>query len=245
VIDFISSINFAPFILSFKLASVTTLILFAIALPLSWWLSQTKAKTKPLLEALVALPIVLPPSVLGFYLLVTLSQNSPIGSFFANYFNVELVFSFTGLVVASSFYSLPFMVQPMQSGFEGLNKHMLEASYISGKSKFTTLFKVALPNIKPSLLTAVIITFAHTVGEFGVVLMVGGSIPNETKVASVAIYEMVEVMDYKNAHIYSAIMVLISFTVLFIVYLFPSVQQVSYILSIVFFCLRDFNRLIF
>jgi len=228
VIDFIKNIDFAPFILSFKLASVTTLILFLIALPLSWWLSQTKAKIKPFLEALVALPIVLPPSVLGFYILVALSQNSPIGKFFAEHFNIELVFSFIGLVVASVFYSLPFMVQPLQSGFESLNKHMLEASYISGKSKFTTLLRVALPNIKPSLLTALIVTFAHTVGEFGVVLMVGGSIPNETKVASVAIYEMVEVMDYKNAHIYSAIMVLLSFTVLLLVYIFNAKSKNRY-----------------
>ena len=120
---------------------------------------------------------------------------------------------------------MPFMVQPLQSGFEGLNRNMLEASYIAGKSKFITLLKVALPNIKPSLLTAIIITFAHTVGEFGVVLMVGGSIPNETKVASVAIYEMVEVMDYKLAHIYSAIMVIISFIVLLLVYIFNHKQN--------------------
>jgi len=220
VVDFISSIDFAPFILSFKLAFVTTLILFLIALPLSWWLSQTKIRIKPVIEALVALPIVLPPSVLGFYILVTLSQKSPIGKFFAHYLNIELVFSFVGLVVASVFYSLPFMVQPLQNGFESLNKHMLEASYVSGKSKFTTLLKIALPNIKPSLLTALIVTFAHTIGEFGVVLMVGGSIPHETKVTSVAIYEMVEVMDYKNAHIYSAIMLSLSFSVLIFVYIF-------------------------
>jgi len=123
-------------------------------------------------------------------------------------------------VVASCFYSLPFMVQPLQSGFESLNKNMLEASYISGKSKVVTILKVALPNMKPALLTAIIVTFAHTVGEFGVVLMVGGSIPGETKVASVAIYEMVEIMDYSSAHIYSIIMLIISFTVLLSVYIF-------------------------
>ena len=122
--------------------------------------------------------------------------------------------------MASCIYSLPFMVQPLQSGFESLNKNILEASYIAGKSKLTTLFKVALPNIKPSIISAVIVTFAHTVGEFGVVLMVGGSIPNETKVASVAIYEFVEIMDYKNAHIYSAILLGISFIVLFFVHFF-------------------------
>ena len=214
------SIDFAPFVLSFKLAGITTLILFIVSLPLAWWLSQTKAKSKSIVEAITALPIVLPPSVLGFYILWALSYNSPIGAFFEETLGIKLVFNFTGLVVASCFYSLPFMVQPLQGGFESVNKTMLEASYISGKSKFETLFRVALPNIKPALLSAIIITFAHTVGEFGVVLMVGGSIPNETKVASVAIYEFVEIMDYKMAHIYSAIMVFISFIVLLSVYIF-------------------------
>jgi len=220
MIEIFDKLDFAPFLLSFKLAAITTLILFFISLPLAWWLSQTKSKSKPIIEAITALPIVLPPSVLGFYILVSLSAHSPIGSFFEDMFGIKLVFSFIGLVIASCFYSLPFMVQPLQSGFEALNKNMLEASYIVGKSKITTLFRVALPNIKPSLISAIIITFAHTVGEFGVVLMVGGSIPSETKVASVAIYEMVETMDYDLAHIYSAIMVLISFLVLLSVYIF-------------------------
>ena len=217
--------DFSPFLLSFKLAGLTTLILFIIALPLAWWLSQTTSRSKPFFEALTALPIVLPPSVLGFYLLVVLSPNSPLGIFVENIFGVKLVFSFTGLVIASCFYSLPFMVQPLQSGFESLNKHMIEASYIAGKSTFQTVLKVALPNIKPSLLTALIITFAHTVGEFGVVLMVGGSIPGETKVASVAIYEMVETMEYGQAHIYAGIMVAMSFFVLLAVYLFNHKQK--------------------
>lgn len=227
--NYLSNLEFEPFILSFKLALTTTIILFIIALPLAWYLSQTKSKIKPVLEALTALPIVLPPSVLGFYILYTLSLNSPIGSFFNEFLGIKLVFNFTGLVVASCFYSLPFMVQPLQSGFESLNKNMLEASYISGKSKFTTLFNVALPNIKPALLTAIIITFAHTVGEFGVVLMVGGSIPSETKVASVAIYEYVEILDYANAHIYSAIMLVMSFIVLFGVYVFNAKQKKTFI----------------
>ena len=216
--------NFEPFILSFKLASLTALILFCIALPLAWYLSQTRSRAKPFIEALTALPIVLPPSVLGFYILWALSYNSPIGAFFEETLGVKLVFSFTGLVIASCFYSLPFMVQPLQNGFESLNKNMLEASYIAGKSRLTTLLQVALPNMKPALITAIIITFAHTVGEFGVVLMVGGSIPGETKVASVAIYEMVEIMDYESAHIYSAIMLAISFIVLLSVYIFNARQ---------------------
>lgn len=213
-------LDLEPFLISFKLASITTMVLFIVALPLSWWLSQTKFRWKPFVEAVVSLPIVLPPSVLGFYILYVLSYNSPIGAFFEETFGVKLVFNFTALVIASCFYSFPFMVQPLQSGFESLNKNMLEASYIAGKSKMQTLLQVALPNIRPALMTALIITFAHTVGEFGVVLMVGGSIPGETKVASVAIYEFVEEMDYREAHIYSAIMLLLSFIVLLVVYIF-------------------------
>lgn len=205
-------IDFAPFILSFKLAATTTLLLFILSLPLAWYLAHTKSRLKPLLEAVTSLPIVLPPSVLGFYLLIALTQ-------------IHLAFTFTGLVLASCFYSLPFMVQPLQSGLESLNKHMLEASYLSGKNKLQTLFRVALPNMKPSLITAIIITFAHTVGEFGVVLMIGGSIPSQTKVASIAIYEFVEAMDYHKAHIYSAIMLSISFLVLLGVYVFNHKQN--------------------
>ena len=207
MLETLINLDLTPFILSFKLAGITTIILFILSLPLAWYLSQTTSKAKPLLEAITALPIVLPPSVLGFYILVIFAQ-------------IDLAFSFTGLVIASCFYSLPFMVQPLQSGFEALNKNMLEASYISGKSNIETILYVALPNIKPALLTALIITFAHTVGEFGVVLMIGGSIPNETKVASIAIYEMVEIMDYTTAHIYSAIMLTLSFIVLLGVYTF-------------------------
>ena len=214
-----SSLDFTPFVLSFKLAFIVTILLFFIAIPLAWWLSRTKSKIKPFIEAVGALPLVLPPSVLGFYILVIFSKNSPLGAVLSK-INIELLFSFSGLVVASIIYSFPFMLQPLQSGFESLNRAMIEQSFIAGKSSLITLFKVALPNIKPSLLTALVVTFAHTVGEFGVVLMVGGSIPDKTKVASVAIYEMVETMDYKNAHIYSAIMLTISFLVLLSVYLF-------------------------
>lgn len=225
--DFITSLELAPFILSFKLAGITTLLLFIVSVPLAWYLSQTHSKLKPFLEALTALPIVLPPSVIGFYILVSLSPNSSLGSLFQNVFGVDLVFNFTGLVIASCFYSLPFMVQPLQGGFESINKNMLEASYIAGKSKMRTMFSVALPNIKPAIMTAVIITFAHTVGEFGVVLMVGGSIPQETRVASVAIYEMVEMMNYEGAHLYSAIMLGMSFIVLLGVYTFSNSKKIG------------------
>ncbi|MRJ02491.1 MAG: molybdate ABC transporter permease subunit [Epsilonproteobacteria bacterium] len=212
-------IDLTPLSLSFKLAAVTTFFLFVVSLPLAWWLSQTRSPLKPFLEAVTALPIVLPPSVLGFYLLVAFAPDSPLGAFLEECCSLKLLFTFWGLVVASMVYSLPFMVQPLQSGFESLPKLMIEASYIGGKGFWTTMWRVALPNIKPSLLTALIVTFAHTVGEFGVVLMVGGSIPGETKVASVAIYELVEQLDYGKAHIYSAIMLGISFIVLAGVYL--------------------------
>lgn len=218
--EILSNLEYGPLLLSFKLALVTTIILFILSLPLAWYLSQTKSRLKPLIESITALPIVLPPSVIGSYLLWALSINSPIGIFFEETFGIKLVFNFTGVVIASCFYSLPFMVQPLQSGFESINKNMLEASYIAGKSKTETLLRVALPNIKPALLTAIIVTFAHTVGEFGVVLMIGGSIPGETKVASVAIYEFVEIIDYQSAHIYSGIMLIISFIVLLSVYIF-------------------------
>ena len=222
------TINWTPFILSFKLAFITATILFVIAVPFAWYLSQTKSKFKPILEALTAMPKDMPPSVLGFYILWGLSYNSPIGAFFESHFNMKMVFNFTGLVIASCLYSFPFMVQPLQNGFESLNKSMIEASYIAGKSKLITLLKVALPNIKPSIITAVVITFAHTVGEFGVVLMVGGSIPGKTEVASVAIYDLVENMDYEKAHIYSAIMVILSFTVLLAVYIFNNKQKAKF-----------------
>jgi len=217
--------NYEPFLLSFKLASIVSIILFLVALPLAWKLSQSRSKFKPIYEAFSALPIVLPPTVLGFYVLFALSQNSPFGAFIEEFLGIKLVFNFYGLIVASCLYSFPFMLQPLQSGFESLPKSLIEASYLCGKSNFQTLLHVALPNIKSSIMTAVVITFAHTVGEFGVVLMVGGSIPGETKVASIAIYEFVETLDYRSAHIYSAIMVFISFVVLLLVYIFNYKQK--------------------
>jgi molybdate transport system permease protein len=220
--------DFTPFYLSFKLAFFVTIILLCIGIPFAFFLSNTKSKIKPLLEAVTALPIVLPPSVLGFYLLIFLSQDSFIGAIIYKLFNVKLVFTFEGLVVVSSIYSFPFMIQPLQSGFESVDKRLVEASFLSGKGKIETLFRVILPNMKSSVLTAVIITFAHTLGEFGVVLMVGGSIPGKTEVVSVAIYDYVEMMDYKSAHFYSAIMLIISFLVLLFVYIFNDKEKRKY-----------------
>jgi len=214
------TIDFAPFLLSFKLAFFTTLILLIIGIPIAWKLSKTKSKFKPFLESIIALPIVLPPSVLGFYLLIFFSPNSIVGKFLLENFNLKLLFSFEGLIVGSVIYSMPFMIQPLQSAFEKIPKNIIEASYLCGKGEIETLFRVVIPNIKPSLISAIVITFAHTIGEFGVVLMIGGSIPNETRVASVAIYDFVEELNYKNAHIYSLIMLIISFLVLFLIYFF-------------------------
>lgn len=210
--------DFTPFILSFKLALITTAILFVLCAPLAYFMARSKFALKPVFEAIITLPLVLPPSVLGFYILIFLSPYSPLGEFFLKHFDLRLVFNFTGLVIASTIYSLPFMFSPLLSGFKSLPNSLLEASYSLGRGKIATLFFVALPNIKPSLLTAVIVSFAHTLGEFGVVLMIGGSVAGETKVASVAIYDAVELLDYHLAHVYSGIMLTISFSVLFAVY---------------------------
>lgn len=211
--------DWTPLFLTFKLASVTTGILFFLGIPLAYWLAYTRFKFKFLVEALVSMPLVLPPSVLGFYLLIAFGPVSVFGKFLQNYFNLQLVFSFEGLLVASVIYSLPFMVHPIQSGFESLPPSLKEASYTLGKSKTETLFKVLLPNIKPALLSGTVLSFAHTIGEFGVVLMIGGSIQGETKVASIAIYEKVEALDYKTANVYSFVLFVLSFAILLLVHL--------------------------
>ena len=210
--------DFSPFYLSFKLAFISTVILFIFCVPLAYFLSRVNFKGKSVIEAIISLPLVLPPSVLGFYILVFLSPYSAIGSVFEEHFGIRLVFNFTGLVIASCIYSLPFMFAPLLGAFNSLPKNIIEASYTLGKGRITTMLKIALPNIKPSLLNAIIISFAHTLGEFGVVLIIGGSLSRETKVASIAIYEATEMLDFTTAHIYSGIMLAISFFVLFCVY---------------------------
>lgn len=204
--------------LTFELAGVTTLILLCIGIPLGYYLSQTKSKLKPALEAVVSMPLVLPPSVLGFYLLLAFSPKNSFGAWLDETFDLRLVFSFEGLVLASIIFSLPFMVHPIQSGFSSLSKSLQEASYILGKSKLKTIYSVLLPNMKPSLLTGIVITFAHTVGEFGVVLMIGGNITGETKVASIAIYDEVEALNYGLANQYALTLFTISFAILLFVY---------------------------
>jgi len=212
-------IEWGPIILSFKLAALTTLLLLILAIPLAYWLSYTKSISKPIIETLVSMPLVLPPTVLGFYLLVAFSPENSFGHFLDQVFNFRLVFSFGGLVFASLIYSLPFMVHPIQAGFNSLPESYSEASYIMGKSKLRTLFKVLLPNIKASLLTGIVLAFAHTIGEFGVVLMIGGNIPDKTRVASIAIYDEVESLNYDTANIYSLILFTITFLILLTVYL--------------------------
>ena len=211
--------DWTPISLTIKLASITTLVLLVIAVPLGKWLGYTKSRFKPILETLVSMPLVLPPTVLGFYLLLAFSPDSHLGQILEQWFGLRLAFSFPGLVIASVIYSLPFMVHPIQSGLTSLPPSLLDASMVMGKSYLTTLFKVELPNIKPSLLTGIVLSFAHTVGEFGVVLMIGGSIPDRTRVASIAIYDEVEALNYGSAHQYSLILLTLSFLVLLVVYL--------------------------
>lgn len=213
-----SMLETTPFYLTFKLALCTTLLLLAIGVPLSYWLAFSRTRFKFIVEALVSLPLVLPPTVLGFYLLLAFSPESALGSFLEKYFDLRLVFTFPGLVIASIIYSLPFMIQPLKSGFTSIPKAWLDTAYTLGKSRWITLKRVMIPNMKNALLTGTVLTFAHTVGEFGVILMVGGNIPGETRVISVAIYNEVEAMNYAQANLYSLILVGFSFVVLAVTY---------------------------
>ena len=212
-------IDWQPLWLTFKLAGITTILLLLLGVPLAWWLANTRSRLKPAAEAIISLPIVLPPSVLGFYLLLAFSPTGFPGRFFNDFLNLQLVFSFTGLVVGSIIYSLPFMVQPLQAGFESLPGSLTEASYTLGRTKYETLFRVLLPNIRPALLTGTVLSFAHTIGEFGLVLMIGGNIPGETRVVSIAIYHEVESLNYNTAHLYSLVLLVLAFAILLSVYL--------------------------
>ncbi len=212
------AIDYEPLLLTFRLAATTTLLLFVLALPLAYWLAYTGVRWKPAIEALVSMPLVLPPTVLGFYLLLAFSPNNAFGHWLESWLGLRLVFSFEGLVIASLLYSLPFMVQPIQSGFSNLSPSLKEAAYLLGKSRLTTLWRVLLPNIKPALLTGLVLSFAHTIGEFGLVLMIGGNIPGKTKVASIAVYDEVESLNYSAANTYSLILFCLSFTILLLVY---------------------------
>ncbi|OMP75655.1 MULTISPECIES: molybdate ABC transporter permease subunit [unclassified Chitinophaga] len=208
-------IEAAPIILTLQLALFTTIILFFIAIPIAWWLTQKPSIFKTVMEVVVSMPLVLPPSVIGFYLLMAFRPEA----FLAKYMHVRLAFSFEGLLIGSLLYSLPFMVHPIQSGLASLPESLREAAYSLGKSKWETLRRVLLPNIRSSLLTGVILTFAHTVGEFGIVLMVGGNIPGRTRTAAIAIYDLNDTFHYREANMYAVVLIGISFVVLLGMYL--------------------------
>lgn len=219
--------DLSPIWLTLKLAGVTTLILLLVGLPFAWWLSRGRSFFKIIVEAIITMPLVLPPSVLGFYLLLAFSPQHGIGKWLQHTFNVQFVFSFQGLVLASVIYSIPFMVGPVKSALQQLPKALSEASYTLGKTEWQTFRYVLLPNIKQSLLTATILTFAHTLGEFGVVLMIGGSIPGVTRVASIAVYDSVERRDYDMANNYSLILFVITFVLVMAVFVFNKYQAKS------------------
>ncbi len=213
-------IDTGPLWLTLHLAAVTTVLLLILGTPLAWWLATTRSRARPFIEAITALPLVLPPTVLGFYLLILLSPNSTLGGAWVSITGEALTFSFTGLVVASIVYSLPFMVQPLQAAFERVGPGPMEAAATLRASRLDAFLTVAVPLSARGFLTACVLTFAHTIGEFGVVLMIGGNIPGETRVISIAIYEQVETLNYGEAHILSAGMLIFSFIVLALVYAF-------------------------
>ena len=211
--------DWQPVWLTLKLAGVTTLTLLILGTPIAWWLARTRAWYKQPIAAVVALPLVLPPTVLGFYLLLMLGPNGPVGRFTQALGLGTLPFTFEGLVVASVIYSMPFVVQPLQNTFEALGSRPLEVAATLRASPWDRFVSVILPLARPGFLTAAVLCFAHTIGEFGVVLMIGGSIPGETKVLSVAIYDHVETLEYGQAHLLAGGMLLFSFLVLMILYL--------------------------
>ena len=207
-----------PIWISFKLAGVTVVILLVLGTPIAWWLAQTRSHSRVVIEALVALPLVLPPTVLGFYLLILLGPNGWGGGPVQALTGSSLSFSFSGLVFASTIYSLPFVVQPLHSAFESIGKVPIETAQSLGASRLDAFFSVIFPLARRGYLTAIVLGFAHTLGEFGVVLMVGGNIPGKTKVISIEIYDRVEVLEYTQAHILSASLLIFSFLVLVMVY---------------------------
>lgn len=206
---------FAPLLLSVQLAFVTTVVLLLVGTPIAWWLSRTHSRLKAVAQAIVAMPIVLPPTVIGFYLLILLGPNGAIGSWWVQLTGTALTFSFSGLVIASCVYSLPFAVQPLQSAFESLPQQTLEFAWTQGASKLDAFFAVAVPMSVRGFIGASVLAFAHTLGEFGVVLMVGGNIPGETRVISIAIYDQVETLNYGAAHQMSLVLLMFAFVVLF------------------------------
>jgi molybdate transport system permease protein len=211
-------IDSGPILLTLELASATTALLLLIGTPLAWWIAHSRSRFAIVVEAITALPLVLPPTVLGFYLLLLLGPRGPLGAVWEAIGGARLVFSFSGLLLGSIVYSLPFVVQPLAAGFRALDARLLEAAAVLGASPFDRFFSVALPLSKPAVLTATTLGFAHTVGEFGVVLMIGGNIPGRTQVLSIAVYDHVERLDYAQAHLLSAGLLAFSFFVLLALY---------------------------
>ncbi len=209
---------FQPLLLSVQLAAITTLVLLIVGTPIAWWLAQSSSRWKPFVQTIVALPIVLPPTVLGFYLRIVLGPRGAIGGWWVELTGSALTFSFSGLVIASCIYSLPFAVQPLANAFESLGQRNLEAAWTLGASRLDAFFSVALPLSVRGYLGAVVLSFAHTLGEFGVVLMVGGNIPGETRVISIAIYDQVESLNYTAAHQLSATLLVFAFIALFVMF---------------------------
>lgn len=214
----LGSADLAAAALTLRLAGTTTLVLLVVGTPIAWWLARTRSRLKPAVSAIVAMPLVLPPTVLGFYLLVAMGPDGPLGRAMAALGLPLLPFTFAGLVVASVFYSMPFVVQPLQQAFEAIGETTLEVAATLRAGAWDRFFHVALPLARPGLLTAIVLGFAHTVGEFGVVLMIGGNIPGQTRVLSVLIYDHVEALDYAPAHVLSLAMVAFSFLVLLLLY---------------------------
>ncbi|MBL0352558.1 MAG: molybdate ABC transporter permease subunit [Dechloromonas sp.] len=211
--------------LTLKLASVVTLLLLAIGTPIAWWLARTRSRLKGVVGALVALPLVLPPTVLGFYLLITMGPHGPVGKLTEALGIGLLPFTFPGLVIASVLYSMPFVVQPIQNAFNAIGERPLEVAATLHASPWDAFWSVAVPLARPGFISGAILGFAHTVGEFGVVLMIGGNIPNETRVVSVQIYDHVEALEYTQAHWLSGGMLVFSFVVLIALYTFNSARR--------------------
>lgn len=214
----LSADDITALLVTLRLAGITVLVLLIIGMPLAWWLSQTQSRFKTIIEAMVALPLVLPPVVLGFYMLLALGPNGIFGKASHALGGGTLAFSFTGLVIGSAFYSLPFVVQPLQGAFANLGKRPLEVAATLRASPLDRFFTVVLPLARNGFLTAVVLGFAHTLGEFGVVLMIGGNIPGVTQVVSIAIYDHVETLQYGQAHLLSGILLVLSFSILLAVY---------------------------
>tara|TARA_R110002049_G_scaffold61913_4_gene166014 strand:- start:302 stop:988 length:687 start_codon:yes stop_codon:yes gene_type:complete len=204
--------------ITFKLAAISTVLLLLCVTPLAWWLSQTRSRIKTVIEAVVSLPLVLPPTVIGFYLLLLLGPQGAVGGFLERIGIGHLAFSFSGLVIGSMIYSLPFVVQPLQNAFQATGVRVLEAAATLRAGPVDRFLSIALPLARRGFLTAAVLSFAHTLGEFGVIIMLGGNIPGHTQVASIAIYNHVEAMDYASAHGLAAVLVVLSFSLLLLVY---------------------------